>query len=175
MPIKIVSHDASWAARFEQETKGLRAAMDTCARALHHIGSTSVPGLVAKPIIDVLAEVSSHAALDARAAQMAGIGYEVMGAFGIEGRRYFRKDSAGGERLVQVHAFESGSHHLVRHLAFRDYLRAYPDVAAEYGKLKQTLVAKGDEADGYMDGKDAFVKRVEREAVKWFGGSQRRP
>ncbi len=121
----------------------------------------------------MLAEVASLEELDACAPTMRGLGYVVMGEFGIPGRRYFRKDDASGVRTHQVHAFETGSPGAVRHLAFRDYLRAHADVAQEYSGLKQRLVtACAGDIEAYMDGKDAFVKDVEHRALEWLAARQ---
>ena len=115
----------------------------------------------------ILAEVESLGAVDAREDRMEVLGYEAMGEFGIPGRRYFRK-STGGVRSHHVHAFVVGSPELVRHLAFRDYLRCHADVAREYNDLKLRLAdsCKGD-LEAYINGKDAFIKRIEREALAW--------
>ena len=110
--------------------------------AIHHIGSTAIPGIYAKPVIDMLAVVSDIAAVDSYAAAMEALGYEAMGEFGIPGRRYFRRDDANGVRTHQVHAFASGSRDVERHLAFRDFMRAHPDLAREYGELKRALAER---------------------------------
>ena len=88
---------------------------------LHHIGSTAIPGIFAKPIIDLLLEVGNIGELDDRSSFMGELGYEAMGEFGIPGRRYDRKNNASGIRTHQVHAYESGSPEVERHIAFRDY------------------------------------------------------
>ena len=124
-----------------------------------------MPGLCAKPIIDILMGVQALDPLDQLAPQMEALGYEVMGAFGMPGRRYFRKDNAQGRRTHQVHAFELTSPHLARHLAFRDYLRAHSEVATAYGALKRSL--QGQTSEAYMDGKDPFIQRVEQDALTW--------
>ncbi|WP_061789607.1 GrpB family protein [Herbaspirillum rubrisubalbicans] len=82
--------------------------------------------------------------------------------------RYFRKDSAEGVRTHQVHAFQFGSPHIERHLAFRDYMNAHADAAAAYSELKQRLAnAHPDDFVAYMDGKDAFIKEHEFSALAW--------
>jgi len=165
--VVVLPYDLTWPDAFRQEALELRRALGDRIVALHHIGSTSVPGLLAKPIIDMLLEVSALEGLDRGNPQMRALGYEVMGAFGIEGRRYFRKSDADGVRTHQIHAFQSGSPHLLRHLAFRDFLRAHPGVAEAYGALKLELLGVSGQAGAYMDGKDAFVRRVEGEALEW--------
>ena len=83
-----------------------------------------------------------------------------MGEFGIEGRRYFRKDHAQGTRTHQVHVFQSGSDQVARHLAFRDYMIAHPEEARSYSDLKKRLADKHcDDPDDYIGGKEALSKR----------------
>lgn len=118
--IRIVDHDPAWSAAFEAEARRLQGALGAVAAAVHHVGSTSVPGLVAKPVIDVLLEVERLAELDVRTPVLEGLGYEALGEYGIPGRRYFRRGDAAGVRTHQVHAFARGSHGALRHLAFRD-------------------------------------------------------
>jgi len=136
--------------------------------AIHHIGSTSIPDMPAKPVIDMLAIVDDVAALDAGSEGMTAIGYEVMGEFGIARRRYYRRDDAAGERTHQVHGFQSGSPHVERHLAFRDYLRAHREPARQYAELKRQLAQRFPrDIEAYMDGKDAFIKATEVQALTW--------
>jgi GrpB-like predicted nucleotidyltransferase (UPF0157 family) len=100
---------------------------------------------------------------------MQGIGYVPKGAFGIEGRRFFQKFNAEGQRTHHLHVFEHGSPHIERHLAFRDYLRNNPSKAAAYSNLKAEVTATdGITRDGYMDAKDQFIKMTEKDAVDWF-------
>jgi GrpB-like predicted nucleotidyltransferase (UPF0157 family) len=166
--LTIVPHRESWKDDFTREAARIAGALGIQLKAIHHIGSTAVPGLRAKPIIDLLAEVSSLDGLDARQHAMEALDYEAMGELGIPGRRYFRKNDAAGMRTHQVHAFIAGSSEVVRHLAFRDYLRCHPEVAREYGALKLRLVEScGGDLEAYMDGKDAFVKDLERQALAW--------
>jgi GrpB-like predicted nucleotidyltransferase (UPF0157 family) len=109
--------------------------------------------------------VTAVAALDGFNDELRAAGYEPKGEFGIPGRRYFKK---GGEnRTHHIHAFASGDFNLIRHLAFRDYLRAHPEVAAEYAELKRTIAATcNNDIERYCDGKDEFVKRIEACAVE---------
>jgi GrpB-like predicted nucleotidyltransferase (UPF0157 family) len=99
---------------------------------------------------------------------MESLGYEVMGEFGIPGRRYFRKHNKEAIRTHQIHAFESGSMEVERHLAFRDYLIAHPEDAHKYSELKKELAEKHPHGpDEYMDGKDSFIKEIDRRAARW--------
>ena len=170
-PVVLVPHEARWAAEFENESTAVCGALGDVLVALHHIGSTAVSGILAKPVIDMLAVVTDVTILDVRSSALEQLGYEVMGEFGIPGRRYFRKDSTGGERTHQIHAFALGSAHIDRHLSFRDYLRAHPTVAAEYAELKRVLARRfsGDRVS-YTDGKTEFITDVERRAAAWRKG-----
>jgi len=166
--IEVVAYDPRWPEAFERAREELAAAWGANVMAIHHIGSTSIVGMYAKPVIDVLAVVDDQAILDDQARQIERLGYQVMGEFGIAGRRYFRRDNATGKRTHQVHAFAKGSSHVKRHLAFRDFLRADAAVAAEYGALKQALAAAHPhDMEAYMDRKDVFIKEVERRALEW--------
>ena len=163
--IEVIDYDSSWPQRFEAERDLLRLTLGEVAVLVHHIGSTAVPGLAAKPIIDILLEVTDLAELDLLAPDMEALGYQPRGEFGIPGRRYFRK--GGHERTHQVHAFLAGDFNVARHLAFRDYLRSNPAIAQDYGELKKKVARTCDNDIGkYCDGKDAYVKRHEAIAVK---------
>ena len=166
-PVRVVPHDPAWGEAFEAEAAALRSALGDEALAVHHIGSTSVPNLRAKPTIDVLIEAREIGNLDGLEAEMAGKGYEAWGEYGIPGRRFFTRDR-GPDRLCNVHVFEAGTPEVERHLAFRDYLREYPQTARAYGDLKGNLAERFPaDMETYMDGKDAFIKRVEGEALSW--------
>lgn len=167
MKLVVVPHDPNWNHAYESEAKLIAAALGFNVVAVHHIGSTAIPDIYAKPVIDFLVEVRDINEVDGQSAAMKKLGYEVMGEFGIPGRRYFRKDNPAGVRTHQVHTFAAGSDQVTRHLAFRDYLIEHPDVALEYSNLKRNLAEKHpDNPDAYMDGKDDFIKSVDARATK---------
>lgn len=164
-------YDPEWPNAFEAEALEIRKRLGDAAHAVHHIGSTSVHGLIAKPVIDILVETGSLDAIDAASDRMVTAGYEVRGEYGIAGRRYFSRKSDPG---FHVHVFQAGTGNVVRHLAFRDYLRAKPDVAQAYGALKLSLTdASGNLPADYPDRKAAFVVETERAALV-FAGDKRR-
>lgn len=165
MNIEVAPYDPHWPELFANESQLIQDCLAPSIAAIHHIGSTSVAGLAAKPIIDILLDVPSLTALDAASPRLESLGYEAMGEFGIPRRRYFRKGIA--RRTHQVHAFASGDSHLQRHLAFRDYLRAHPAIAAGYAKLKLALAASCSSMDDYCEGKDPFIKHHEALALRW--------
>jgi GrpB-like predicted nucleotidyltransferase (UPF0157 family) len=91
-----------------------------------------------------------------------------MGEFGIAGRRFFRKDNQAGIRTHHIHTFEVGSAQIARHLAFRDYMRDHVDDALKYSELKQKLAKQYPyNIEGYMDGKDEFIKAIDKKAEQW--------
>jgi len=172
--IVLATHSVTWAAAFECEASAVLDALSDLSFELHHIGSTAIPRIVAKPVIDMLGIVPAVEALDARAHRLAALGYESLGEFGITGRRYFRKNAADGVRTHQLHAFAEGSPEIQRHLDFRDYLRAFPTEAAAYAELKQGLADRcGSDMRAYSDGKTEFIRAVERRAAAWRQRSER--
>lgn len=158
-----------WHEAFHEEASQLARVLGRNAIALHHIGSTAIPNIYAKPVIDLLVEVADLAAVDGCNDAMGDLGYQVMGEFGLPGRRYFRKDNAEGDRTHHVHIFQQGSPEVTRHLAFRDYMIAHPVAAQQYSDLKRHLAAQHPhDINAYMDGKDAFVKAIEQRALAWY-------
>lgn len=165
--VKVVPHEPAWTETFEAEAAALRSVLGDEALAMHHIGSTSVPGLSAKPTIDVLIEVRKIEEVDDFDGTMAGKGYEAWGEYGIPGRRFFTKDR-GATRITNVHVFEAGTPEVERHLVFRDYLIQHPEAARAYGTLKKNLAEKfPTDIESYMDGKDTFINETESEALSW--------
>jgi len=163
----MVPHDPNWRQEFRQEAGRISAAAGSNAVAVHHVGSTAIPGIYAKPVIDLLLVIQDLAALDEKQLEMEALGYEARGEYGIAGRRFFRRDDKHGDRTHQVHAFEDGSPQIARHLAFRDYMIAHPETAQEYSDLKRELAAKHPEdIEAYMDGKDEFIQEVDKRAAQ---------
>jgi GrpB-like predicted nucleotidyltransferase (UPF0157 family) len=143
-------------------------ALNGNAIAAYHIGSTAIPSIVAKPIIDILPVVENIEMVDDRNAEMEELGYEALGEFGIADRRYFRKDDGAGKRTHHVHVFPHGSKQIERHVNFRDFMNEHPVWAEEYSKLKLKLIAKHpDSIECYMDGKDEFIKFIDSLAAIW--------
>ena len=168
-PIFLTKHNPDWADWYKEGEKTLRNLLGTNdALRISHIGSTAIDKLWAKPIIDIMPIVKDLSAVDAVSDEFVKIGYEYLGSFGIEGRRYLRK--GGDERTHQIHIFQLGDdHNIIRHLAFRDYLRSHREVAIEYAELKKDLAMKFPcDIESYSDGKEEFVQRVEAWAIEEY-------
>ncbi|WP_226673048.1 GrpB family protein [Rossellomorea aquimaris] len=169
--VKVVPHQAVWKETFEKEKRILTNLLPDAA--IHHIGSTSVPGLAAKPIIDILIEVPDFEGVDYLTDEFNQLDFVGKGENGITNRRYFYKGE-GNERAVHLHIFPYGIHHVIRHIAFRDYLREHDGEARRYGELKSMLAKKfPQDMEGYIQGKDQFVKDLEKKALSWHENYKR--
>ena len=167
--VEVVPHNPQWRDAFEVEAMKVAAALGENVVATHHIGSTAIPNIYAKAVIDLLVEVRDITGVDDHTSEMVSLGYEVMGEYGISGRRYFRKNNQEGIRTHHIHAFEAGSAEVGRHLAFRDYMIAHTKDAERYSELKRKLAEEHPQSlDEYMDGKDGFIKEMDRRAAHWL-------
>jgi GrpB-like predicted nucleotidyltransferase (UPF0157 family) len=172
-----VPPDPGWVSKAKQEGSALAAALGSCLVTAHHVGSTAIPGIHAKPILDLMPVVTSLDELDACRPAVEALGYAWWGEFGLPGRRYCTKtDHVAQRRQVQLHCYVRGSPEIERHLAFRDYLRARPDVARDYEREKlRCRTLHSDNSHAYADCKGAWIKKVEAEALAWaIGGSRSR-
>ncbi|WP_221179207.1 GrpB family protein [Pseudomonas protegens] len=165
--VELLPHDPQWAGQALEAARALQAALGKTLLKVHHVGSTAIPGIVAKPVLDLIPVVSSLAELDARQAVLETLGYVCRGELGLPGRRYCSKDDPmSGRRLVQLHCYAQGSAEIERHLAFRNYLRRHPDIAKAYEREKLRCQALHPEnSHAYSDSKDAWIKRVEAQAL----------
>lgn len=168
MKIEVVEHTEEWSKLFQDESKKIQDIFGNELIAIYHIGSTSVRNLKAKPIIDIMPIVKKIEHVDSFNVQMTEIGYEPLGENGIEGRRFFRK--GGDNRTHHIHVFQdTNKNDIERHLAVRDYLRTHHEARKEYGNLKEELAIKfPNDINSYSDGKDEFVKNLERKALLWY-------
>ena len=165
--VQVLLYDPRWPARFATTAAELRAALGPAAVAVHHVGSTAVPGLAAKPVVDVLAVADDLGAVDGAEPSLVGLGYEPRGEYGLPGRRYFVR-GADGRRTDHVHVYGEGDPAVARHLAVRDYLRAHPEEAAGYGALKAAVAGRyPDDNRRYAEAKGPFVAALERRALAW--------
>ena len=156
--IVVLPYDAAWEKDFIDIRDELAAALGGLALRIEHVGSTSVKGLAAKPIIDIDVVIRGDGDLGPAIAALRRIGYSHEGNLGIEGREAFGYEGKAHLRAHHMYVCPQDSPELKRHLSFRDYLRAHPDAAREYGRIKQEGAAKYPcDIDGYIAHKSPFV------------------
>jgi GrpB-like predicted nucleotidyltransferase (UPF0157 family) len=161
-PVVLVPHDPAWPSRFAEERDRLVALFAGVDVGIEHVGSTAVPGLAAKPVIDVLLGAPSLRDVEDRIPALAADGWSYVPEHedALPDRRYFVK-SAGGARSHHLHAVVNGSAFWRDHLAFRDFLRTHPADVRAYEALKRDLAAAHrDDRAAYTDGKTAFVRGI---------------
>lgn len=157
--VLLTPYDPAWPRTAAEYTAGLQVLGSTVV-AVHHIGSTAVPGLAAKPIIDLLPIVTDLDGLDRKRSLVESLGYGWYGELGIAGRRYCEL-SESGKRIAQLHFFMAESPHIVQHLAFRDYLRAHPEEARAYENQKRRARDLfPDDSHAYTDEKAGWIERT---------------
>jgi GrpB-like predicted nucleotidyltransferase (UPF0157 family) len=159
-PVRIVPADPAWPARFEVERDALAAAIGRWASGgIHHVGSTAVPGLDAKPVIDILVGVRDLASSRACFEPVAQLGY-MYAPYLIEEMHWFCKPDPS-RRTHHLHLVPADSQCFREELAFRDCLRAHPDTAAEYAGLKYRLAVRFEhDREAYTDAKAGFIRDV---------------
>jgi GrpB-like predicted nucleotidyltransferase (UPF0157 family) len=167
MALYIAPYDPQWPAEFTAEEARILDACRGLPIRLEHIGSTSVPGLDAKPVIDILAGCPPRASRAEYVAALRQIGYEHKGAFGIPGRNYFRR---GSPRSHHVHMVSWSSAFWHRQLAFRDALRTDASLRREYAVLKRELARTfADDVERYASAKGPFIASVLRQIQQHAG------
>ncbi|MFZ5824589.1 MAG: GrpB family protein [Bacillota bacterium] len=169
-PVVIVEYDPTWPVDFEALKGAYEAALHGLIESVEHVGSTAVPGLAAKPIIDVDLVIADRALLPEVIQRLAALGYRHEGDLGVAGREAFARDGDphtprdGSGRVWPAHHLyvcASDCAALHEHLRFRDYLRAHPEKAREYGELKQHLAAAfREDRAAYGEAKTAFVRSI---------------
>ncbi len=170
-PVELVPYSAEWPATAERELGRLLHALNGLVVAGHHIGSTAVPGLSAKPVVDLLLAVRSVAELAAHEPVLWDFGYRCRGENGIAGRRYYTLDDATGRRQIQVHCFAPESGEIERHLAFRDYLRTHPEAARAYeAEKRRCRELHPDDSNAYCEAKAGWIACVLPLALAYFAG-----
>jgi len=165
--VEVVPHDPEWKKKYDKEASIVRSIFKKEILAIHHFGSTAIPRISAKPIIDILVEVYSIDKIDEYNKKMIERGYIPKGESGIPKRRLFIKGSEDF-RISHVHTFQKGDPEITRLLKFRDYMIAHPKDAQKYSQLKQRLAREYPaNIDGYIEGKDTFIKSIDKKAKTW--------
>ncbi|MDQ1371856.1 MAG: hypothetical protein QG582_771 [Candidatus Thermoplasmatota archaeon] len=163
-PVEIVAHDPAWQVKFEAERSAITEALGAIALEVHHVGSTAVPGLAAKPIIDILVAVGSLEDRGALGRGLSALGYANV-PHDDDGRRLFFWK--GVPRAFHVHVVKLNSWTYWRHLVFRDMLVSSPELRAEYGRLKLELAGRfREDREAYTEAKGEFIERVVAKNVR---------
>ena len=164
--VRIVPYDSAWPRLYAEEVARLLPflAREGATLAFEHTGSTSIPGMAAKPVLDILALRTTDAEREPAIRALEAAGYVYRGEQGIPDRDFFRR---GDPRQYHIHLAHTESDFSRSHRAFRDYLRAHSGAAAEYAALKRELAAKYPfNREAYIEGKTAFVERIVALALK---------
>jgi NAD-dependent deacetylase len=170
-PVRVIPYDPAWPREAEAEAARVREALGDLVVEIDHVGSTSVPGLAGKPVLDLSVGLRSLDLDGDRVRAMARLGYEYLGEYGLPGRLFFRKGD--DTRTHHVHAVEHGEEHWHRHRAFRDYLREHPDEAAAYGEHKISVAADARDSEDYWARKQPYVDALFERASRWYAARPR--
>jgi GrpB-like predicted nucleotidyltransferase (UPF0157 family) len=171
--VEVVEYDAQWPRAFDEIKSVVEKAVGKLALRIEHVGSTAIPGLSAKPIIDLDIVIGSHTDLPEVIARLSSLGYIHEGDLGIRGREAFKREgedvprTSTGKVWPKHHLYvcPEGSEGLTRHLAFRDYLRAHPEELALYEAVKRRLAAQDPhDWEAYTDGKTDYIVGILRRA-----------
>ena len=165
---RVVDYDPRWPQIYEDERARILSAIGPWVAGIEHVGSTAIPGLAAKPIIDILVGLKTLANAVHCIPRLQAVGYEYVPEYEKEvpERRYFRKGPLEN-RTHHVHMVEKGSDFWVKHLRFRDYLRDHPEDARRYERLKRELAARfTDDRDSYTESKTDFVESIVQRAAE---------
>lgn len=164
-PIIVVDYNANWSNQYEQEKQQILLTLGNTVTNIQHIGSTAVPGLAAKPVIDMLLGLSQIPPLSMQVSSLEAIGYSYHGEFGIPGRYYFCK---GMPRTHQLHAVLTDGEFWKRHILFRDFLRNNPEAAQRYATLKRQLAQEFEcDRTSYTNSKTSLIEQLLIEAKLW--------
>jgi NAD-dependent deacetylase len=167
-PLEVVDYDPSWPQRYAEEAQRVRDALAPDVVELEHMGSTAVPGLAAKPVIDISAGLDRLELSSEQVAAMECLGYEYLGENGLPGRLFFRRDEAA-RRAHHVHVVEYGGEHWHRHRAVREYLRAHPEEASRYAEEKRRLAATAATHEEFWELKQPYMEALFGRAWSWYG------
>lgn len=154
--VKLLAYDPAWSAGAAEEAALIRDKCKPMVLRVEHIGSTAVPGLTAKPVLDLMPLLQDFESGFGCVVPMRTLGYWYAGEYGISGRHFFVK---GNPRTHHVHMLVEGSPDAVRHLAVRDILQADPHTAAAYATLKSELAGRfGHDRERYAEAKSGFMQ-----------------
>ncbi len=159
--IEVVDYDPEWPRVFEELVAPIRAALGDLALSIEHVGSTSVPGLAAKPIVDIDVVIRSAVDLAEVAQRLAPLGYKHLGDLGLPGREAFGREDGAVRPQRHLCVCIQGARPLVEHLLLRDYLRSHPEDAERYAAVKRELAVRFRlDREGYVEAKSGMVQEL---------------
>ena len=162
-PVEVTDYDPAWSDLFQLERRQICPVLGRMAVAIEHVGSTAVPGLAAKPVLDILVGARPFPLSDDTLAALGTLGYAYRGVRGAGGDQFFRTNP----RTRHLHVVAYGGEEWHACLLFREYLRSHPDVAAEYGALKRMLATHYRfDRRRYSEGKAAFLRATLQQAAR---------
>lgn len=158
--VELLPPNREWASQFEAAASEIKAILGDNCIAVHHIGSTAIPDIYAKPIVDILPVVKDLNRVDLLNQPFEALGYVCMGEYGIAGRRFYWRSKK--IRTHNIHLFAESNPEIARHVAFRDFMRRHPDSARAYSILKIALAQVfSDDIENYVNGKSSFVQSID--------------
>ena len=157
--VQLEPHNPSWSAQFQEETLSIRTILGINCDNIYHIGSTSIPNIYAKPVIDILVVVNNLSTVDVLHPAFERLGYACMGKYGIPGRRYYWKDKI--QHTHHIHLFKKDHPEIARYLAFKEYMLQHPNTAQAYSWIKRCLAKQfPTDIEAYVNGKESFVRMI---------------
>ena len=167
-PYSLLEYDPNWVKRFNFHAARIKEVLGPVALEIHHIGSTSIPGMVAKSNIDIEVVASSLDGVRKLAPEMAKAGYTPRGDYSKIGEEYFTEDAQTGERLTSVHVLPAGHSDIQMQLDFRDYLRSHEKDRNLYANTKRRLFEEyGNNYAAYDSGKQEVIDMIKQRAKTW--------
>lgn len=155
--VELTPYDANWPDIFSEEAEKISQILQQNLSAIHHIGSTAIPGIYAKPVVDILPVVKDLSLVDALNPQFEALGYACLGEYGSPGRRFYWKSPE--KRTHHVHLYAEGSPEINRHVAFRDFMLEHSDYAESYSMIKRCLAdVFFHDIENYVNGKASYAK-----------------
>jgi len=165
--VELVSYNPEWPKIFQQEARLIADIFSNELVSIHHIGSTAIPNMLAKPIIDIMGVVREIERVELYNGSMIKLGYTPRGEYGIPERRYFIK-ATQGIRSHHVHMYPVGHRNISLHLDFRDYLQEHPKQAKAYIQFKKDLAQQyRQDPSAYSEAKTEFVESTNKLAARW--------
>lgn len=166
----LMPYDPSWPVRFENLKAKISPLFGDNLVHIYHFGSTSIPGMIAKPTIDACVEVIDLEKVKTMRPELESLGYKSWGDYVGTGEEYFTLNDSAGNRIYNVHTLQTGNPFISQYIAFRDYLRTYPEKASEYIAIKESLREEFglDDYNSYNETKSKMMETLKQEAKEWY-------